>query len=197
MKSNDLAFGSFVGDYLEKLSRSFDERVVDSIEKLTCDLVKASSEGNAVYICGNGGSAANAVHIANDWLTGGSHSQGKVRNGMNVEALTANSAILTCLANDIGYDAIFSSQLAVKAREGDILVVLSGSGNSPNIIQALEEAKGIGMKSYAIVGFTGGAAVKLADVGIHFKVSDMQASEDLQLIVGHICMQWMRRRRGR
>ncbi len=110
---------------------------------------------------------------------------------MRVAALPANSSVVTCLANDQGYDDIFSHQLAVLAREKDVLIVLSGSGNSPNIVKALEQAQQMGMKSFAVLGFTGGKAKSLADVPIHFEVHDMQIAEDLQLIVGHMVMQWL------
>ncbi len=86
-----------------------------------------------IYLCGNGGSASNAVHIANDLIYGASAKNGV---GIKAEALTANPAVLTCLANDIGYEDIFSEQLKVKAGMGDLLIVLSGSGNSENVVRA-------------------------------------------------------------
>jgi len=146
------------------------------------------ASGRQVFLAGNGGSAGNAVHLANDLLYGISKTCG---SGLRVHALPANTAVITCLANDEGYDRIFSLQLAVQARRGDVLIVLSGSGNSPNIIAALEQAREIGMKTFAILGFSGGRALALADVPIHFPVDDMQISEDLQLIVGHVAMQWL------
>jgi D-sedoheptulose 7-phosphate isomerase len=82
-------------------------------------------------------------------------------------------------------------QLAVLAREGDVLIVLSGSGNSPNIVRALEEARTLGMISYAMLGYSGGKARSLADVPIHFRVDDMQIAEDAQMIVGHMLLQWL------
>ena len=111
--------------------------------------------------------------------------------GLQVEALPANSSILTCLANDGGYETIFSHQLKVKASLGDILIVLSGSGNSPNVVSALKVGNDIGMKTFAILGFSGGKCKHLAQHPIHFEIDDMQISEDLQLIVGHMCMQWL------
>jgi D-sedoheptulose 7-phosphate isomerase len=101
-----------------------------------------------------------------------------------------------CLANDEGYDHVFSLQLAVQARPGDVLIVLSGSGNSPNVIEALHEAEKIGMRSYAVLGFTGGRAKALANVPIHVEVNDMQIAEDMQVIIGHMLMQWLSARRG-
>ncbi len=141
-----------------------------------------------MFIAGNGGSAGNAVHLANDFLYAMSKRAG---SGLCVEALPANPAVLTCLANDEGYDSIFSLQLAVQARPGDVLIVFSGSGNSPNILKALNEAKRIGLKTYALLGFSGGAAKTLADTVIHFEIDDMQVAEDMQLITGHMLVQWL------
>ena len=109
--------------------------------------------------------------------------------------MPANTAVLTCLANDIGYDHIFSEQLAVQAQKGDLLIALSGSGNSENIVRALEQASAMGVKSFAILGFSGGKSLQLADSAIHFPVNDMQIAEDLQLIVGHMVMQWLHTQR--
>jgi D-sedoheptulose 7-phosphate isomerase len=99
--------------------------------------------------------------------------------------------VLTCLGNDEGYENVFSFQLSVLARRGDILLAFSGSGNSPNILRALEEAARIGMTSYAVVGFSGGKAKAAADVPIHFAVDDMQIAEDTQTIIGHMIVQWL------
>ena len=99
--------------------------------------------------------------------------------------------MITCLANDEGYDEIFSLQLAVLAQSGDVLIALSGSGNSPNIIRALQKAEELGMQTVAILGYSGGKAKELAQIPIHFPIDDMQISEDLQLVVGHMLMQWL------
>lgn len=141
-----------------------------------------------VFLCGNGGSAGNALHLANDLHYG--IGKGKLP-GMRVQALPANVSVLTCLANDEGYEHIFSSQLAVEGDPGDILVVFSGSGNSPNILKAIEQAKKMGIRSFAVLGYSGGKAKTMVDVPIHFAINDMQISEDLQLIVGHMIMQWL------
>jgi D-sedoheptulose 7-phosphate isomerase len=108
--------------------------------------------------------------------------------GFNIEALPANTSVITCLANDIGYENIYSEQLRVKGSRGDILIVLSGSGNSKNILNVLKIAKKIGIKSYAILGYDGGKAKKLADIALHFKVNDMQIAEDIQIIISHLLM---------
>jgi len=145
-----------------------------------------------VYICGNGGSAANAMHMANDFHYGiGACGPGPRLPGLRVEALPANAGIITCLANDTGYDNVYAHQLQVKGRKDDVLIVLSGSGNSANVVRALETARQLGMKSFAILAFSGGRCSELADITIHFKIDDMQIAEDTQLVVGHLCMQWL------
>jgi D-sedoheptulose 7-phosphate isomerase len=112
-----------------------------------------------------------------------------------MHALSDNPAIVTCLANDEGYDNVFAFQLAIQARPGDVLIAFSGSGNSPNILKALEEARATGMRSYAVVGFNGGKAREMADVAIHFAVDDMQIAEDTQTILGHMIVQWLYQQR--
>ena len=185
-------FKSLTEIYIKKLSSCFSEENIEKMEKLAFDLRKVWSESRNVFICGNGGSAANAIHMANDFHYGiGACGEGPSQSGLKVEALPSNSAIVTCLANDIGYENIYSNQLEAKASKSDLLIVLSGSGNSPNVVNALKKANDIGMKSYAILAFSGGLCKQHADVAIHFKIDDMQIAEDTQLIVGHTCMQWL------
>ena len=149
-------------------------------------------EERCLYLCGNGGSAGNAVHLANDLVYGIAKGDGL---GMRAHALSANTSVLTCLANDLDYSEIFSAQLKVFGRRGDILIALSGSGNSANILKAISAAKEIGMPTYAVLGYNGGKAKEMVDVPIHFAVDDMQIAEDLQLVVGHMAMQWLHRNR--
>lgn len=174
--------------YAARLQKALSGADWPAIESLGREFLDCWRAKRQVFLCGNGGSAGNAIHLANDFLYGISKQPG---SGLRVHALSANAAVLTCLANDEGYDTIFSTQLAVQAQPGDVLVVLSGSGNSPNILKALEAAKRIGVKSYAILGYSGGRAKAMADVPIHFAIDDMQIAEDLQLVVGHMIMQWL------
>lgn len=175
--------------YINRISYQLKHANISSVLSLARSLQQAWEEDRQVFICGNGGSAANAIHITNDLFYGIAKESGK---GMRVHALPSNQSILTCLANDLSYEDIFSQQLKVLGQSGDVLIALSGSGNSPNIVKAIEAAKGIGMKTFAILGYSGGKCLKLADVPIHFQVDDMQIAEDLQLIVGHMVMQWLR-----
>jgi D-sedoheptulose 7-phosphate isomerase len=177
---------SLFNDYAAKLTAALARQDWENSAVLANELAAAWRDGRRVFICGNGGSAANAIHWANDFLYPVAKSGGK---GMKISALPANVSVLTCLANDIGYDAIFAAQLATEAEPDDVLIVLSGSGNSPNIIKALEQAKASKMKSFALLGYSGGACKELADVVLHFRFDDMQIVEDLQLIVGHMILQ--------
>jgi D-sedoheptulose 7-phosphate isomerase len=174
--------------YSEKLNSALSSKGMSRVPEFAELLMKAWKTGSAVYICGNGGSAGNAIHLANDFIYGIDKKNGL---GLRIEALSANAAVLTCLANDTGYENIYAQQLRVKAVEGDLLIVLSGSGNSQNIIKALEVAKTLGMKSVGILGYSGGKCLALLDCPIHIEIDDMQVSEDMQLIIGHMCMQYL------
>ena len=173
-------------DYANRLSGAILTYDWNPVEQLTEELLRCWEDGATVFLCGNGGSAANAIHIANDLLYG--IGAGK-KPGMRVEALPSNQAILTCLANDISYEDIYSEQLYVKAHSGDLLIALSGSGNSENIVRALLAGCDKEMSTFAILGYSGGRCLEIAQTPIHLPVDDMQISEDFQLIVGHMCMQ--------
>lgn len=178
----------FFSGYADRLSNVLASSDWSGVAQLAGDMHAAWRAGRQVFFCGNGGSAGNAVHLANDFIYGIAKRTG---GGLRSVALSANPAVITCLANDVGYDRIYCEQLAVLGQEGDILVALSGSGNSPNILSALERARVMKIKTYAILGFGGGRSKELADVAIHFPVDDMQISEDMQLVVGHMLMQWL------
>ena len=155
-------------------------------------MLKTLRDNNGrVFLCGNGGSAANAVHLANDLVYAVAEKTGC---GIDAVALSANPAVITCLGNDIGYENIFSEQLSVCGRENDVLIVFSGSGNSQNVINVIETARALKMKTVALLGFDGGKCRQMVDLPIHFAVDDMQISEDLQLIVGHMVMKWLKKK---
>jgi D-sedoheptulose 7-phosphate isomerase len=177
-----------IKNYAEKLARALGLSAMDEIPELGQALRESWRLGRTIYLCGNGGSAGNAIHLANDFFYGAGIQNG---GGLKVEALSANPAVLTCLANDVGYDEIYAEQLKVKANFADVLIVLSGSGNSANVVRALEMGNAKGMTTFAILGFSGGRCKRIAQHSIHFEVDDMQIAEDLQLIVGHMCMQWL------
>jgi len=186
--ASSAGFARFAANYLARETEAFSRIPMAQVELLAMELLDCWQTGRQVFLIGNGGSAANAVHLANDFIYGISK---KFGSGLRVNALPANASILTCIGNDVGYDAIFEYQLAVPARHGDVLIALSGSGNSENIVRALRYARGAGLRSYAILGFCGGRARELTDCAIHVPVADMQISEDIQVLIGHVLVQWL------
>lgn len=180
---------AFVTAYLGSLEHTLHSHDWSDVEHLARTLQQCWREKRQVFLCGNGGSAANAIHLANDLLYGVDKQTG---HGLRVTALPANAAVLTCLANDISYDDIFAQQLEVLAQRGDVLIVFSGSGNSPNVVKAIAKARELGLTSFAVLGYTGGKCLELADHPVYFAVHDMQVAEDLQIMVGHMVMQWLR-----
>ena len=190
---SQLSFTKFGSNYLQRLALAAQQIPLEPVERLANAMLECWRARRQLFIFGNGGSAGNAIHLANDYLYGVSRVAG---NALRVHALPANSAVLTCLANDEGYEHIFAHQLAVLAEPGDIALAFSGSGNSPNILQALEYCKTRGIRSFAVLGYTGGKAKALADIPIHIPVDDMQISEDLQLVIGHLVMQWLSKKGG-
>lgn len=174
--------------YRDGAHAALDQLDLPAVQALAEALRDAWETDRQVLLCGNGGSAANAIHIANDLLYGVARTSGR---GIRAHALPANQAIVTCLGNDVSYDAIFSKQIETLGRSGDLLVVLSGSGNSGNVVEALLTARRQGLRSFAILGFSGGRCLELADGHIHLPVHDMQLSEDVQLMVGHMAVRWL------
>ena len=178
-------YGSRFADLLAKMDWS-------PAEVLAQELLVCWKSGRQVFLAGNGGSAGNANHIANDFLDPISKVFG---SGIRMHSMSENPAIMSCLANDLGYDQIYRYQLAVQAQSGDILVVFSGSGNSANILNVLQEARLRGVKSFAVLGYDGGKAKQLADVVIHFPIDDMQIAEDTQTMLFHMIVQWLHAQR--
>lgn len=141
-------------------------------------LAEAIRKAHRVYLIGNGGSAANATHIANDLV---------LSCGIRAHALTADTSILTAAANDQGYHECFTSQIRVYGERGDLLIALSGSGRSPNVLKALSLAKKLGMSTLALFGNFGDVEDECAEIIIR-EGHDMQAAEEAQLALGHEAM---------
>ncbi|NDD14994.1 MAG: SIS domain-containing protein [Betaproteobacteria bacterium] len=181
-------FSAFAAGYLERLYQACSLIPIEAVELLATAMFNAWKDQRQVFLIGNGGSAGNAIHLTNDFIFGISKRMG---SGIRMHALPANQAMITCLGNDVGYENIFSHQLAVLSQSGDLLIALSGSGNSPNILNGLSQAETQGLTSFAILGFDGGKAKVACDHPIHVPVHDMQLAEDSQLIIGHMIMQWL------
>lgn len=159
-------------------------------------LESACRDGRQVFVVGNGGSAANASHFAQD-LAKGAMPDFEHGRRFRVLSLTDNVSFLTALANDIGYERVFDLQLRQFARPGDVLVTISVSGDSPNVLRAAEYAREIGMATIAFTGFTGGALLKLADIRVHVPLHNMCQSEAVHSILFHMIVDLLRERFAR
>ncbi len=177
--------------YISRFGSVLKDADWSGVERLADALYGVWERGATVFLCGNGGSAANAAHLAVDLLYGVAPSPGK---GLRAHALVGNVSVLTCLGNDTGYEKIFSNQLRVQGKRGDLLVVMSGSGNSPNVVEALKVAQELGLETAGILGFSGGVCKGMVDIALHFAVDDMQISEDLQIVVGHMVTRILKER---
>jgi D-sedoheptulose 7-phosphate isomerase len=145
-------------------------------------------DGHSVFVCGNGGSLTTSDHFACDHGKGALYDTGMQ---FRVYPLTTGS-LITAIANDIGYEEIFSFQLSMRAKKDDILFAISASGNSPNIIRAIEQARIMGMKTVAFVGFDGGKANNIADISLHVDSKNYGIVEDAHQSLMHILAQQLR-----
>jgi len=169
---------STVQELLNKVPFAAVDQVVEA-------LLNANRNGNTVYICGNGGSASTATHFGCD-LAKRPIVAGQPR--YRVIPLTDNNALMTALSNDIGYDVVFSEQLIPLVRKGDILIGISGSGNSKNVIKAVEVAKAAGAVTIGFSGYDGGKLAPAVDISVHIPSFNMAMVEDVHLMLEHaIC----------
>jgi D-sedoheptulose 7-phosphate isomerase len=179
-------------EYLEKVRELLDELPAQS-DAFIDALYEAFENERTIFICGNGGSASTASHFGQDLAKGTLASMDATRR-FRVIPLTDNVGYITALANDEGYESIFEQQMRGLAREGDVLVCISGSGNSPNILKAVAYAKSIGMTTIGVTGYDGGRLLKEADQSVHVPVWDMGMAEALHGVVFHIAMSRLRTR---
>ena len=158
---------------------------IENINTIMNILEDARMADKKIFICGNGGSAATASHYCCDFNKGVSEG---LEKKYNMECLSDNIPGLMAVANDIGYKEIFRFPLRSKMKRGDILIGISGSGNSENVICAMDYAKSVGGQTIAIVGYDGGRMKKVADYSIHVGIDNMQIAEDIHMIVDHLMM---------
>ena len=175
-------------DYLTKLLSSLDTAIV---EKIIDAFVTAAEQGDTVYFIGNGGSAATASHFAND-LGFGIRAQG-IRPFKAI-SLADNLAVMTALANDEGYDKVFVRQLESHLQKSDVVVAMSVSGNSPNILEAVKYANDLGALTIAFTGFEGGLLKSMADISLHIPTAKGEYGpvEDIFMILDHVIYSYLR-----
>ena len=175
----------FINTYIKRLQQLLDDVDIEVIETIIDSFEEALKNDANIYIIGNGGSAATASHMANDLNIG--LKRRNIRK-FNVVSLADNTAVTTAIANDVGYDSIFYSQLENNLTDKDILLAISCSGNSPNIVKAVEYAKSMNTKVIGCTGFGGGKLKELSDIKFHVQTPDGEYGlvEDVHMILDHI-----------
>lgn len=168
--------------YLSKLLGNLDFKAVEKVANL---IIRQSGRGKTIYIIGNGGSASTASHFATDLMHCSLIGHRPIIRAIS---LSDNTSLITAIGNDKGYEQIFSKQLERVADKGDILMAISASGNSRNLIEAFKRAKNMGMTTVALLGFDGGKMLKLADHVIHVRtpMGEYGPVEDTHLFLDHM-----------
>ena len=158
---------------------------VDAIDAAMQLLDQAFENGSNIYTFGNGGSAATASHFKNDFNKGISEYTEKK---FMFQCLNDNIPTMMAIANDIGYEEIFRFQLKGRLKKDDLVIGISGGGNSVNVINAVEYAKEIGSKVIGLTGYSGGRLREISDVSLHVPVNSMQITEDIHMVFDHLMM---------
>ena len=183
---------SYFDDYARELAKAASTVETVALDRAASILLNAYTRGARVFSCGNGGSAAIANHMQCDQAKG-------LRTGTDLVprfvSLSSNVEVLTAIANDLAYEDVFSYQLQSQSGPGDVLVAVSSSGRSPNIVRALTWARDNGLATIALTGFTGGGARTVADVAIHVDSTNYGIVEDLHQAVTHALAQYLRQSR--
>jgi D-sedoheptulose 7-phosphate isomerase len=186
------SIAAFFSDYRDALARAAASVSAEALDSAQALLSAAIERDAVVYACGNGGSAAISNHLVCD------HSKGlSADTGLRprVHSLSCNIEVLTAIANDVSYGDVFSHQLALAARPGDLLITISSSGNSENVVRALQRAKDNGLSSIAMTGFAGGRSAGLADVNLHVDSDNYGVVEDVHQSLMHVLAQFLRQAR--
>lgn len=166
---------------------------MDAVSSLVDRLYDAYETGKRVFICGNGGSAAAASHFAED-LAKGILTDMSAPRRLRVQSLTDNAPFITALGNDCGYDSVFREQLITNASAGDLVIAISGSGNSPNVLAAVQWARDNGLFTCGMTGFDGGKLAGMVDLQVHAPVREMEVAENLHMVVIHLVVTGLRSR---
>jgi D-sedoheptulose 7-phosphate isomerase len=176
----------------EKIQKSFEDSIAvkrETAEKyaaviadMASAMIEALRNDHRIYIAGNGGSAADAQHIAGE-LVGRFAME---RKALPVVALTTDTSVLTAVANDYGFDEVFRRQVEAHVREGDVLLCISTSGDSPNVLRALEEAKKRGARVLALAGRDGGALARAAELCVTVPAQQTWRIQETHITIGHI-----------
>ena len=183
---------SYFDAYTEEMARAAKSIDPAVLESAAATLAEAYIRGARIFSCGNGGSASIANHMQCDHVKG-------VRTGTDLRphvlSLSANVELLTAIANDTGYENIFVYQLQSQSEPGDVVLAVSSSGRSPNIVRALTWAREQGLRTIAVTGFDGGAAKEVAEISVHVDCTNYGIVEDLHQAIMHALAQYIRQSR--
>lgn len=174
---------NYINEYFEKLKKTIDNMDRYEIETFINVLLKARDEDKTIFIMGNGGSAATASHFVCDFAKGASYGK-DIR--FKFICLNDNVPIMMAYSNDISYDDIFVEQLKNQYQKGDVVIGISGSGNSKNVLKAIEYANANDGITVGITGYDGGKLKQMAKYSVNTNVNDMQISEDIHMILDHL-----------
>ena len=174
---------TFAEEYLRQLIETVSQLDLTRVDQAIEWLKQAREHGRHIFVCGNGGSASTASHFACDIGKGASRAR---QSRFRIVALTDNLPTLTAYANDVGYDSVFIEQLKSFALPGDVLMAISGSGNSQNVVQAVEYANACGLKTIGLTGRDGGKLGAVVQLNIHVPVPHMGRIEDTHMVVCHM-----------
>lgn len=184
--------GEFANSYFDMLHRASQKIDSTQLEAALQLIETAVNAGHFVYVAGNGGSAAIADHLCCDWTKGTAHAAFKT---IKTHSFTGSTATLTALANDVSFEEAFSRQVEFYCGKGDVLILISSSGNSPNVVKAAAAAKKIGCKVIGLSGFEGGKLKEAADVALYVPESNYGIVEDCHQSIMHILAQYVARAR--
>jgi len=179
----------FTNGYFAELKRTLDEIPIEKVERVVQLIYEAYCNNKYVFIMGNGGSASTASHFACD-LGKGTICEGKPR--FRVMSLNDNIPLITALSNDFGYDRVFVEQLMNLVNPGDLVISITGSGNSPNVLKAIEYAKKQGAKTIGLIGFGGGKVQEVVDEHITVSNTNYGQVEDIHLVLSHAISQYFK-----
>jgi D-sedoheptulose 7-phosphate isomerase len=174
---------TFAEQYKTELLRTIESIDLDKVNRAIDWFKQARAAGQTIFVCGNGGSASTASHFACDMVKGASYNR---ESRFRIMALTDSLPTMTAYSNDVSYDCVFCEQLKNFAKPGDLVMGISGSGNSPNVLRAMEYANSIGCNTIALTGRDGGQLGPLAKLNIQVPVPHMGRIEDAHMIVCHM-----------
>lgn len=183
MLPNESVVSRGIRSYLASVGEVLERLPSDTLERMVARLEEARQEGQSVFTCGNGGSAATAIHLACD-LAKGAAVPGQP--GIKTMSLCENVSLVTAWANDTSYDQVFVRRMAPWVEPGDVLIAISGSGNSPNVLEAAAAARRAGATVLALTGFEGGKLRELSDLCLVVPSNDMEQIEDVHMVLCHI-----------